>query len=144
MTQPPLSPLVIERVIKHPAENIWRALTVSELIAEWLMKNDFRLEAGAKFTFRAQPVPGWRGYTNCKVVDIEPLKKLTYTWGDGTESDNRMTTLVVWTLEPAPVGTTLVRMTQSGFKTGDERYIEGATYGWTRMLGGLEATAGKL
>lgn len=135
--------LVIERVIAHPVEKIWRALTVAEFVGEWLMKNDFELEVGHTFTFRAQPVPGWKGYTNCTVLEIEPLKKLVYTWGDGTESDNKMQTVVTWTLEPA-AGGTLVRMTQTGFKAGDEGFLQGASQGWTRMLAGLERTAGKL
>ena len=33
--------IVIERQMAHPPEKIWRALTKSHLIAEWLMKNDF-------------------------------------------------------------------------------------------------------
>ena len=33
--------VIVEREIPHPPEKIWRALTQSHLIAEWLMKNDF-------------------------------------------------------------------------------------------------------
>jgi hypothetical protein len=33
--------LVVERVMPHPPEKIWRALTQSALIGEWLMPNDF-------------------------------------------------------------------------------------------------------
>ena len=33
--------IVIERVMPHPPEKIWRALTQCHLIEEWLMKNDF-------------------------------------------------------------------------------------------------------
>jgi uncharacterized protein YndB with AHSA1/START domain len=32
--------LVVERVIPHPPEKIWRALTEGPLIEEWLMAND--------------------------------------------------------------------------------------------------------
>jgi uncharacterized protein YndB with AHSA1/START domain len=47
--------IVIERVMPHPPEKIWRALTQSPLIEEWLMKNDFRPVVGHKFNFRADP-----------------------------------------------------------------------------------------
>ena len=57
--------IVVERLIPHAAEKIWRALTVPELIAEWLMQNDFVAQEGHRFTFRATPVPGWSGVTNC-------------------------------------------------------------------------------
>jgi len=34
--------IVVERVIPHPPEKIRRALTLSPLIEEWPMKNDFQ------------------------------------------------------------------------------------------------------
>ena len=33
---------------------------------------------------------------------------------------------------------TLVRMEQSGFRPEDERFYQGAGYGWQRMVGDLE------
>ena len=48
--------LVIEREMPHPPEKIWRALTQSPLIEEWLMKNDFQPVVGHPFNFRATPV----------------------------------------------------------------------------------------
>ena len=49
--------LVIERVIPHPPEKIWRALTESTLIAQWLMNNDFQPVVGRAFQFLSQPMP---------------------------------------------------------------------------------------
>jgi uncharacterized protein YndB with AHSA1/START domain len=43
--------LVIEREIPQPPEKIWRALTQSPLIEEWLMKNDFQPVVGHRFNF---------------------------------------------------------------------------------------------
>ena len=37
----------------HPAETIWEYLTNSELLSQWLMKNDFKPVVGQKFMFRA-------------------------------------------------------------------------------------------
>ena len=34
--------IVVERVIPHAPEKIWRALTQAAMIAEWLMENDFK------------------------------------------------------------------------------------------------------
>src|SRR5690242_9589786 len=97
--------IVVERMMPHPAERIWRALTVPELIEEWLMKNDFSAEKGHRFTFRATPVPGWSGVTNCQVLEIEAPHRLVYSWGDGTESDSGLKTVVTWTLVPESGGT---------------------------------------
>src|SRR5215471_4948677 len=107
--------IVVERQMAQPAEKIWRALTTSHLIAEWLMKNDFEPVVGHGFTFRATPLPGWSGVTNCVVLKVEPQRLLSYSWGDGTESDSGLKTVVTWTLTANEQGT-LLRMEHSGFR----------------------------
>ena len=97
--------IIIERQMAHPPERIWRALTTSHLIAEWLMKNDFEPVEGHRFTFRATPLPGWSGVTNCVVLKVEPQRLLSYSWGDGTESDSGLKTVVTWTLTANAHGT---------------------------------------
>ena len=64
--------LVVERVIPHPPEKVWRALTQTALLEDWLMKNDFTPTVGAKFTFRTQPMPHWNGVVECEVLAVEP------------------------------------------------------------------------
>ena len=73
--------LVIERVFPHPPEKLWRALTESPLIAQWLLKNDFEPVVGRRFQFRADPVPNWNGVVDCEVLVVDPLKQLSYSWG---------------------------------------------------------------
>ena len=41
----------------HPPEKVWRALIDPELLASWLMPNDFEPRVGHRFTFRTDPVP---------------------------------------------------------------------------------------
>jgi uncharacterized protein YndB with AHSA1/START domain len=135
--------IVVERLIPYPAEKIWRALTVPELLAEWLMENDFALKLGHRFTFRAKPVPGWSGVTNCEVVEMEEPYLLSYRWGDGTESDTGLQTLVTWTLTAADGGT-LVRMEHSGFRPADEAGYHGMGSGWPRILERLERAVAAL
>jgi uncharacterized protein YndB with AHSA1/START domain len=125
----------------HPPEKIWRALTQPWLIEEWLMENDFVAEVGHRFTFHAAPLPGWSGITNCEVVSVEEPRRLAYRWGDGTESDSHLTTLVTWTLTPIEGGT-LVRMEQSGFRAEDGRSYERMGRGWLQWLERLERIAG--
>jgi uncharacterized protein YndB with AHSA1/START domain len=129
--------IVVERVIPHAAEKIWRALTTPHLIAEWLMQNDFAADVGHRFTFRATPVPGWSGVTNCAVLTVERPRLLAYSWGDGSESDSGLKTVVTWTLEPEGSGTR-VRMEHSGFRPHDERGFVGMGSGWPRILERLE------
>ena len=130
--------IVIERVMPHPPEKIWRALMQSPLIEEWLMKNDFRPVVGHKFNFRADPMPGWNGVTDCEVLVVEPNERLSYSWNSsGEEAVNGLKTVVTWTLTPVDGGT-LLRMEQSGFRAQDERFFKGAGFGWQKMVAALE------
>jgi uncharacterized protein YndB with AHSA1/START domain len=135
--------IVVERVMHHTPEKVWRALTQGPLIEEWLMKNDFRPVVGHKFNFRAEPMPQWNGVVDCEVLIVEPNKRLSYSWNaSGDEAANGLKTIVTWTLTPADGGTH-IRMEQSGFRPEDERFFQGANYGWQKMVAGLErVTAG--
>ena len=135
--------IVVERVMHHTTEKVWRALTQGPLIEEWLMKNDFRPVVGHKFNFRAEPMPQWNGVVDCEVLIVEPNKRLSYSWNaSGDEAANGLKTIVTWTLTPADGGTH-IRMEQSGFRPEDERFFQGANYGWQKMVAGLErVTAG--
>lgn len=119
--------VVVEREFPHPPEKLWRALTQPHLIAEWLMKNDFKPVVGHRFDFTAE----W-GAVSCEVLEIEPTRTLSYTWGDHT-----LKTVVTWTLTPTGAGTAL-RMEQTGFQADQPRYFQGATAGWPRFLTALE------
>ena len=130
--------LVVERVFSHPPEKLWRALTNTPLIAQWLMNNDFEPTVGRKFQFRADPVPNWNGVIDCEVLVVEPLQRLSYSWGSmGLE------TVVMWTLTPADGGTHL-RMEQTGFSPDRPANYQGAKYGWQKFIGNLERVVGEL
>jgi uncharacterized protein YndB with AHSA1/START domain len=124
--------LVVEKLFSHSPEKLWRALTESSLIAQWLMNNDFVPEVGRKFQFRSQPVPNWDGLIDCEVLIVEPLKKLAYTWATMGATFN-----VLWTITPENGGTH-VRMEQSNFGPGMEQAYGGAKYGWNSFLNKLE------
>jgi uncharacterized protein YndB with AHSA1/START domain len=136
--------LVVERVMPHPPERIWRALTQAPLIEEWLMQNDFKPVVGHRFNFRGDPNPHWNGVTDCEVLVVEPDRRLSYSWNaSGQEAAAGIRTVVTWTLTPAKGGTHL-RMEQSGFRHGnDDRFYQGANYGWQKFFADLErVTAG--
>lgn len=133
--------IVVERTMPHPPAKVWRALTSSPLIAEWLMQNDFQAAVGHKFTFRAQPVPGWSGVTNCEVLETDEPNRLVYRWGDGSESASGLQTVVTWTLTPVDGGTH-VRMEHSGFRPQDEGGYQAMGGGWPRIVERLEQVAG--
>lgn len=116
--------------LPHPPEKVWRALTDPELLAEWLLPAvDLELEPEAAFTFRAPPQAGWDGTVNCRFLEIEAHRKLSYAWVVGD-----IDTVVTFTLEPTASGTRLF-LVQSGFKADQKRNFAGARYGW-KMMGG--------
>jgi uncharacterized protein YndB with AHSA1/START domain len=49
--------VVTERIFPHPPQKLWRALTESPLLAQWLMNNDFEPVVGRTFQLRAEPMP---------------------------------------------------------------------------------------
>jgi uncharacterized protein YndB with AHSA1/START domain len=122
--------LSFEFDLPHAPEKVWRALTDPALLAEWLLPAiDLRLEPGAAFTFKTQPYPGWDGTVNCEFVEIEALRKLSYTWRVPF-----LDTVVTFTLTPTASGTRL-SLVQSGFRPDQQREFGGARYGW-KMMGG--------
>jgi uncharacterized protein YndB with AHSA1/START domain len=128
--------LVIERVFPHKQEKLWRALTESTLLAQWMMSNDFEPAVGKKFQFRAEPMPNWNGIVDCEVLLVDPIERLSYNWGTGGP-ESRLQWVVAFTLTPT-MGGTHVRMEQSGFGPDQIAAYNGANYGWQKMLGGLE------
>ena len=119
--------------LRHSPEKVWRALTEPALLAEWLLPAvGLELEPGAAFTLKTQPYPGWDGTVNCRFVEIEPLRKLSYTWTVGGDLD--LDTVVTFALTPTASGTRL-SLVQSGFKPDQKQNFGGARYGW-KMMGG--------
>ncbi len=130
--------LVVERVFPHPPEKLWRALTESPLLAQWMMNNDFQPVVGRRFQFRNEPKPNWNGIVDGEVLVVEPMKRLSYNWAVGkSEGIAGLQWIVLWTLTPTEGGTHL-RMEQSGFGPDQQANYNGARYGWRKMFDGLE------
>lgn len=126
--------IAFEFDLHHAPEKVWRAITDPALLAEWLLPVvDLQLEPGSAFAFKTQPYPGWDGTVNCRILEIEAQRKLSYAWVVG---DMDLDTVVTFTLTPTESGTRL-SLVQSGFKAHQTRESGGARYGWTMMGGKL-------
>jgi uncharacterized protein YndB with AHSA1/START domain len=122
--------LSFEFDLHHAPGKVWRALTDPVLLAEWLLPVvDLKFEPGAAFTFKAQPQPGWDGIVNCRLLEIEEQRRLSYTWVVGD-----IDTVVTFTLTPTASGTRL-SLVHSGFRPDQKQNLGGARYGW-KMMGG--------
>lgn len=120
----------MERIIKHqfrysqPPEVVWEYLTNAELLAQWLMSNDFKPVVGHKFQFGAKPrlKIGFDGRIYCEILEIIPYKKLVYSWKGGMSKENpSLNSIVTWTLTPSENGT-ILQLEHSGFK-GIKNYL---------------------
>jgi uncharacterized protein YndB with AHSA1/START domain len=105
-----MATLRFERWYDHPPSRVWEALTEPELLARWLMPNDFSPRIGHRFTFRTQPAPGFDGVVHCEVLEVDPPRRLAYTWRGGP-----IDTVVRFSLTCERGGTRL-RMDQTGFR----------------------------
>ena len=123
---------MLEFDLPHAPEKVWRALTDPVLLSEWLLPVvDLTLEAGAAFTFKTQPHPGWDGTVKCRILAIDVHRSLSYEWVVG---DMEIETVVTFTLTPTASGTRL-SLVQSGFKPDQRKELGGARYG-LKMMGG--------
>src|SRR6186713_533354 len=80
--------------LHHLPEKVWRALTDPELLAQWLLPVvdlKLELEPGSAFTFKTQPYPGWDGSVNCRILESEAPRKLSYAWVVGDMLDTVVT-----------------------------------------------------
>ena len=98
-------------------------------MAEWLMPNDFEPRLGHRFTFRTDPRPGFDGIVHCEVTELEPPRRLAFSWVGG-----QIRTMLTIGLEPAPGGTrlTLDHTGFTGLRAVAVSYILGN--GWPGML----------
>jgi uncharacterized protein YndB with AHSA1/START domain len=113
--------------LPHPPEQVWQALTTRDLLARWLMPNDFEPRVGHRFTFHTDPVPdqGFDGKVHCEVLELAPPERLKISWRSGA-----LDTTVTWQLAKEGTGTRLF-LTHTGFDDTDPAQI--ATQ---RLLGG--------
>jgi uncharacterized protein YndB with AHSA1/START domain len=121
--------IAVEYDLPHPPEKVWRALTEAQLLARWLMVNDLRPVVGYRFTFKAQPMPGWDGVVHCEVLEVEPPRRIRYSWRGGSDQISRLDTVVTWTLTATAAGTRLA-LEHSGFLPANAFAFDTMGKGW--------------
>ena len=135
-----------EVLIPQPREQVWRAITDSASLAEWMYPNDFEPRVGHHFAFRVPPNPkvGFDGLVvRCEVLECDAPSRLEFSWCvGGPVADTR----VSFRLEPDGDGTRLF-LEHSGFDVSQpdgEQAFRGAGFGWAKMLKQLAAVVAGL
>ena len=124
--------VMLEQIYPVSPEVVWKALTDSTALAEWLMPNNFEARVGHQFQFRTKPMPGWRGFVDGEVLEVREARRLVYTWvGD---EDWKEPTVVRWTLTPVEGGT-LLRLAHTHLQDPWGRELQAMlSQGWKKML----------
>ena len=121
----------------HPPEKVWDYLTKPELMEKWLMKNDFQPIVGYDFQFRTGPIPSldFDGICYCKVLEVVPFKRLSYSWKCGPgEGKITLDSVVMWKLQPTEKGTDLF-LEHNGFEKEENlNFFNGMSRGWQENL----------
>ena len=135
-----------EWIYEQSPNEVWEYLTQAELIALWLMPNNFKPIPECEFQFRTKPIASLDldGIFYCKILEIVPFQKLIYTWQGGSGNGVfSLDTVVEWKLEKYGNGTKLF-LKQTGFKEINHSIFTGMTNGWQsniqKMITHLNAT----
>jgi uncharacterized protein YndB with AHSA1/START domain len=113
-------------------EAVWRSLTDSAALAEWMYPNDFEPRVGHHFTFRVPPKRRLDDglIVRCEVLKCVPRSELVFTW----VVDDFLNTRVSYRLEADGAGTRVL-FEHSGFE--QDGAFKGAEFGWNMMHGKL-------
>lgn len=130
--------IVVEADMPYPLDKVWRAITDSECIALWFMRNDLVPKAGHKFTLRSRPIERWDGEFQCQVLEVEENHKISYSWKGGHPElkafGRYIDTVATWAITTTSDGATHVRFDHEGFDAD-----EGANGCYDAMVKGSQS-----
>ena len=128
-------PFVIERTFNAAVTKVWSALTNNAEVKHWYFDlPEFKAEVGFEFTFTGGPAD--RMYVHlCKITEVEPCKKLSYTWSYEGYEGNSLVTFELF----AEGNKTRLKLTHHGLETfpasnpdfAKTNFVEG----WTHIIG---------
>jgi uncharacterized protein YndB with AHSA1/START domain len=141
--KPQTQDIVVDEVLPHAPETIWKALTDGALMKRWMMEpTGFAPVVGNRFTYKTKPAGGWDGTIRCEVIEVLPLERFSYAWRGGHETNvgygSMLDTVVTWTLSKVAGGTRL-KLVHSGFVTPrNDTAFQNMSTGWKTVLAKLD------
>jgi uncharacterized protein YndB with AHSA1/START domain len=129
------TPFLIERTLNASPERVWQAISNREHMKKWYFDlASFEPVPGFEFEFTAGE-KGKEYLHKCRVVEVIPNKKLSYTWSYEGYTGN---SLVTFELFPEGKQTRL-RLTHEGLETfpasNPDLAKENFMRGWTEIIG---------
>ena len=120
-----MADLSLDFEFKSPIKKVWAALTNSDTLAQWVMKNNFKPIVGYKCQFQNEEIGL---IVDSEVLVVDEPNKLSYTWVGGP-----VNTIVTWTLKQEGE-TTYLHLEQTGFENENVQAFNGAKYGWAYKI----------
>jgi uncharacterized protein YndB with AHSA1/START domain len=122
-----------EQHYPHPIDKVWRALTNSEALAQWLMENDFEPQIGRECVFRFCAADSDdESLVYVTVEKLDPPRLMQWQWRN---EDEQRSSTVIFELE-ATDGGTLLKLRHRG--PVSPRLAEGLKRGWPVKLADIE------
>jgi len=121
--------LRFERLLNHPLEKVWAAISIPERIAAWFCEMTFEPTPGAKIDQTFHHAGGVKGYG--RVLRFEPPTLFEWQW-DASEGEGA--SVVTWRLEPAGERQTRIFLTH---RTPNPEKAQDFGHGWHVHLDGL-------
>jgi uncharacterized protein YndB with AHSA1/START domain len=116
--------VAVEAQISRPAKEVFTGLIDPQQLERYMAdKATVEPRPGGIYDF------GWGGNGPIKILELEPDRKLTYSWRD-------QDTVVSWTLEDSEGGTRIT-MVHSGF--AKDRSTDDYTAGWWKFVNYLKS-----
>lgn len=127
---------IIERTYNASAPNVWKAISDKNEMKKWYFDlAEFKAEPGFEFSFTGGSPDGVQYLHLCKVTEVIPGKKLTYSWRyDGYEGNSFVT------FELFEDGDkTRLKLTHTGLETfpasNPDLAAKNFAEGWTDIIG---------
>lgn len=130
-------PVIKEILLNAPVSKVWKAITDKNDMKEWLfdLLTEFRLEVGFEFQFKGKGKKGQNYLHLCKITEVIPDKKLSYSWKYDKYPGNSLVTFELFEEGEK----TKLRLTHEGiesFGTDNPDFArESFNEGWTYFIG---------
>jgi len=126
----------IERTFNAPAEKVWKALTDIKEMKQWYFDlAEFKAEVGFEFHFYGQGKKGEQYLHNCKVTEVIPGQKLSYSWCYDKFAGYSEVSFELF----EEGNTTRLKLTHTGLESfpanNPDFAKESFTQGWTELIG---------
>jgi len=147
--KPDTQAIVVDEILPHAPETIWKALTSSELIGRWLKMSPTGFEPvkGKRFTMKTSPAGAWDGTIHCEVLEAIPNQRFAFSWKGGDAGNvgygAPLDTVATFTLSKAEGGTRL-RLVHSGFVLPrNDTAFTNMGQGWKTVVPSIGVIAGE-